>query len=515
MTQSRITAPRKPTLLVIMDGIGVNPSKQNNAYHEAATPHLDGFLAHHSHTLIETAGRAVGLPDGQMGNSEVGHLTLGCGAILRQDLVRIDDAISDGSLAKNPVLLAAIQSARQAGRPLHLLGLVSDGGVHSHMRHLLALIDLCGAQGVVPVLHMITDGRDTAPRNAPVYLTEVEPALGRHGGFIGTVSGRYWAMDRDRRWDRVQKAFDALVHGSGATAESAAQAIEEAHLAGETDEFILPRVIRRDGLIQAGDAVIFFNFRNDRPRQLTEALSQADFGGFDRGDFEPVTVTCLTLYDERFGLPVAFPPERPKLTLARIISEHGLTQFHCAETEKYPHVTFFFNGGVEQPGPGERHVMIPSPKVATYDLQPEMSAPAVADATIQALREGYDFLLVNFANGDMVGHTAVHDAVVAAVEAVDTQVGRVVDVAMEQGYSVIVTADHGNCEEMVDPVTGEPHTQHTLYPVACIIIDEARWRLMTGAGLSAIAPTVLQLMGIPQPAEMSGRSLLIEEIPAH
>ncbi|SIT69972.1 phosphoglycerate mutase [Ectothiorhodosinus mongolicus] len=510
MSQPVSSPPRRRTLLVIMDGIGVNPSKHHNAWHLAATPRLDELLAHHPHTLIETAGRAVGLPDGQMGNSEVGHLTLGCGTIIRQDLVRIDDAIADGSITNNPALVAAIDAAAQANRPLHLLGLVSDGGVHSHLRHLLALVHLCGEHGVRPVVHMITDGRDTAPRCAASYLQELEPALNATDGVIASVCGRYYAMDRDKRWDRIKLAFDALVHGAGQVAESASAAIEDAYQCGETDEFIKPRVIHHNGCIRPGDAVVFFNFRNDRPRQLTEALSQADFEGFDRGEFQPIQVTCLTLYDRRFDLPVAFSPERPELTLAKVISEAGLSQFHCAETEKYPHVTFFFNGGVEKPAVGEEHVMIPSPPVATYDLQPEMSAPGVADATIGALRAKRDFVLVNFANGDMVGHTAIPEAVIAAVEAVDSAIGRLVDVALEEDYSIIITADHGNCEEMVDPVSGEPHTQHTVYPVACIVMDPSSCRLRTGGGLSDIAATVLMLMGLNKPEGMSGRSLLID-----
>ncbi|SEQ08430.1 2,3-bisphosphoglycerate-independent phosphoglycerate mutase [Ectothiorhodospira magna] len=513
MTQSSLNTPRRPTLLVIMDGVGVNPGKLNNAYHDAATPRLDQYFANHPHTLLDASGRAVGLPDGQMGNSEVGHLILGCGAVIRQDLVRIDDAIEDGSFMDNPALTAAAKAAAAADRPLHLVGLVSDGGVHSHIRHLHALIELCGRHDARPVVHMITDGRDTAPKSSPTHVPALEQALAAHGGRIATVTGRYYAMDRDQRWERTQLAFDAMVHGKGIKASSAAAALTAAHEAGETDEFIKPRIIDKAGLIRAGDPVLFFNFRNDRPRQLTEALAQAAFSHFDRGNFTPAAVTCLTRYDARYELPVAFLPERPQVTLSRILSEAGLRQLHCAETEKYAHVTFFFNGGVEQPAPGEDHVMIPSPKVATYDLKPEMSAPEVAAATIKALQSGdYDFVLVNFANGDMVGHTAVYEAVVKAVEALDTAVGQVLDVAVDAGYSVILTADHGNCEELIDPATGEPHTQHSMYPVPCLIIDSTLWRLNSGAGLSAIAPTVLQLMGLTQPVEMTGKSLLLEAL---
>lgn len=512
MSESHKT-PRCPTLLVILDGFGMNPSKLNNAVQEAHTPRLDEYLSTHPHSLLEACGRAVGLPDGQMGNSEVGHLTLGSGTVVRQDLVRIDDAIADGSFFENAALNDAIGAARAAGRPVHLLGLVSDGGVHSHVRHLHALIRLCRRRRVRPLVHMITDGRDTAPGCAATYLQDLEPLLEEAGGHVATVSGRYYAMDRDKRWDRTQRAFDALVNGRGERAESAADAIRAAYEAGETDEFIKPRIIDPEAMIAPGDSVIFFNFRNDRPRQLSAALATKDFTRFDRRDFSPVTITCLTEYDARFGLPVGFPPERPSVTLAEVISAAGIRQFHCAETEKYAHVTFFFNGGREDPLEGEDRVMVPSPPVATYDLQPEMSAKGVADETIKAIESGrYGFIVVNFANGDMVGHTAIREAVIAAVEAMDTEAGRVLDAAVEHGFSVVLTADHGNCDEMVDPVTGEPHTQHTMYPVPLMIIDRDRWRLTSCGGLSAVAPTVLQLMGLPRPEAMSGRSLLLETV---
>ncbi len=507
--------PRCPTLLVILDGVGMNPSKLNNAVQEARTPRLDEYMSTHPHTLLEACGRAVGLPDGQMGNSEVGHLTLGSGSVVRQDLVRIDDAISDGSFYENSALNAAALAARDAGRPVHLLGLVSDGGVHSHVRHLHALIRLCQRLGARPLVHMITDGRDTAPKCAAGYLEQLEPLLEEAGGRVATVTGRYYAMDRDKRWDRTRMAFDALVHGKGERADSAAAAIAAAYDAGEADEFIKPRIIDPEGMLRPGDSLVFFNFRNDRPRQMAAALGMRDFDAFDRGDFQTVSVTCLTEYDPRFLSPIGFPPERPSVTLAEVISTAGIRQFHCAETEKYAHVTFFFNGGKEEPLAGEDRVMVPSPPVATYDLQPAMSAREVADETIKAIESGhYGFVVVNFANGDMVGHTAVREAVIAAVEAMDTEVGRVLDAAVARGFSVVLTADHGNCDEMVDPVTGEPHTQHTMYPVPLMIIDKARWRLTSCGGLSGVAPTVLQLMGIPQPKAMRGRSLLLEELPA-
>ncbi len=508
-------APRRPVILIILDGVGVNPSRTHNAFALARTPRLDELFAHHPHTVIEASGRACGLPDGQMGNSEVGHLTLGCGDIHRQDLVRIDDAIADGSFFQVPALVMAAQKSAKNNRPLHLVGLVSDGGVHSHINHLLALIRLAKEHGARPLLHMITDGRDTPPKSALNYLPEVEAALADAGGAIATVSGRYYAMDRDQRWERTFKAWDAIVHGHGRRFHSAREAIEASYAEGVNDEFIEPAVLdaweppRSDT-----DGMIFFNFRNDRPRQLAEALGQKKFTAFERFEFEPLTVTCLTEYDPRFLSPIGFPPERPSVTLAEVISQAGYKQFHCAETEKYAHVTFFFNGGKEEPHAGEDRVMVPSPKVATYDLKPDMSAAGVADATIDAIRrKEYGFILVNFANGDMVGHTAVREAVIAAVEAVDTHAGRVVDAGLEAGYSIILTADHGNCDEMVDPITGAPHTQHTVYPVPCIVIDEHPWRLRTGGGIANIAATVLELMGMPVPKKMK-HSLLLAPLPA-
>jgi 2,3-bisphosphoglycerate-independent phosphoglycerate mutase len=512
MVETR-SAPRRNTLLLILDGFGTNPSKLNNAVAEANTPRLDEYFSKYPHTLLDTCGRAVGLPDGQMGNSEVGHMTIGSGTIVRQDLVRIDDAISDGSFFENSALVAAVRTAKAAGRPLHLLGLVSDGGVHSHVRHLHALIKLCRKHEVAPVIHMITDGRDTSPKAALSYLSAVQKRLEKADGHIATICGRYYAMDRDNRWDRTQLAWDAIVHGKGESAPNAEAGIKAAYEAGQTDEFIHPVIIEGGETLQPDDSLVFFNFRNDRPRQLAESLGQDDFDGFDRGNYSPITVTCLTEYDPKFLSPIGFPPERPKTTLGEVVSMAGYKQFHCSETEKYAHVTFFLNGGREEPFAGEVRHMVASPKVATYDLAPEMSAAEVADQLIEALNSGeYGFIIANFANGDMVGHTAIRDAVIKAVETLDTEVGRVLDAAVENEYSVILTADHGNCDEMIDPVTGEPHTQHTMYPVPCMVIDEVPWRLRTGAGLSNIAPTVLQLMGLQQPKVMKGKSILLEEI---
>lgn len=504
--------PRRPTLLIILDGVGVNPSRINNAVQEANTPRLDEYFSTNTHTTLEACGLSVGLPDGQMGNSEVGHMTIGCGTVMRQDLVRINDEINNGDFFENAALVSAVEDAAEDELPLHLVGLVSDGGVHSHINHLFAIIELCTRYKVKPVVHMITDGRDTAQMSALVYLSELENRLEDAEGCIATVCGRYYAMDRDNRWRRTERAWQAMVNGEGRNAENARYAIEEAYALEETDEFIKPTVLDQCELIQSGDSVIFFNFRNDRPRQLAAALSQSDFAEFNTGEYTGATVTCLTEYDPEFLLPIGYAPERPQYTVASVVSRAGYKQFHCAETEKYAHVTYFFNGGKKKPFAGEEHVMVNSPDVATYDLKPEMNAAEVADKVIGALDSGeYGFILVNFANGDMVGHTAVRDAVIAAVEALDTQVGRVLDTAVEAGFSVVLTADHGNCDEMVDPVTQEPHTQHTLYPVPCMVIDEANWHLLPGGDLSSVAPTVLQLMGLQQPSEMTGKSLLMKE----
>ncbi|MGF1642026.1 MAG: 2,3-bisphosphoglycerate-independent phosphoglycerate mutase [Thiotrichales bacterium] len=505
--------PRRKTLLIILDGFGLNPSKKNNAVYEARTPRLDEYFSRHPHAAIEASGRAVGLPVGQMGNSEVGHLTLGCGAIVRQDLVRIDDAIKDGSFFSNNVLLDAIRDAKSRARPLHLIGLVSDGGVHSHTTHLLALIRMCREAQVIPMVHMITDGRDTPPKSATNYLDELERALQAAGGQIATIAGRYFSMDRDRRWDRVKKGFDLVVHGIGRTVPSAREGILGAYTLGQTDEFLEPMILPGATTIAARDALVFFNFRNDRPRELALALGQEGFEEFDRGDYHPITVTSMTAYDSKLLSPIVFPPERPKNTLAKVISFAGYKQFHCAETEKYPHVTYFFNGGREPAHAGEDRKVVPSPQVTTYDLVPEMSAAAVADEVIKAIETGcYAFVLVNFANGDMVGHAALRDPIIRAVETLDTQAGRVLDAAVANDYSVVLTADHGNCEEYIDPLTGEPNTQHTTYPVPFLVVDSHNWRLATGGGLSNVAPTILQLMGLQKPDGMDTDSMLLENL---
>ncbi|MDC1286741.1 2,3-bisphosphoglycerate-independent phosphoglycerate mutase [Gammaproteobacteria bacterium] len=507
---SQTGAPRRPTLLCILDGFGLNPDPTHNAVALAQTPNFDRYFDRYPLTSLQASGREVGLPEGQMGNSEVGHMTIGSGTVIKQDLVLIDDAIEDGSFFENPALVAAVQRAQTANRPIHLIGLVSDGGVHSHIDHLYALIRLCKSHGVIAQLHMITDGRDTAPQAALGYLPELEALLQECGGHIGTVSGRYYVMDRDQRWDRVKRAWDAIVLGTGAAADSAREAIERCYDAGKSDEFLLPAHLPELQKPQAGDELIFFNFRNDRARQVSAAFALEDFDSFDRGPgYRPLRVTCLTHYDARLNAPVAFDSARPETTLGSVISDAGLRQLHCAETEKYAHVTFFFNGGREEPYPGEDRKLVQSPQVKTYDLQPEMSAAEVADVVIEAMQsDAYGFIVVNFANGDMVGHTAVIPAIIEAVEVLDREVGRVLDAALANDYAVILTADHGNCDEMVDPRTGDPHTQHSNHPVPCLIIDDAVQTLRGGGNLSAIAPTVLQLMGLSQPKVMSGSSVI-------
>jgi len=496
-----------------MDGFGVNPSKANNAVHEADTPNLDRYFRKYPHTSLQASGLAVGLPNGQMGNSEVGHLTIGCGSIIKKYLISINDAIENGSFYNNATLRNTINKAKQNKRPVHLLGLVSHGGVHSHINHLFALIRMCHEAKVTPVVHVIADGRDTAPKVIHRDIQQLTDILDKYGGSIATISGRFYSMDRDNRWERTEIAWNAMVNGKGIAASNPVQAIEDAYENGETDEFIRPRILPNAELIKPDDFLIFFNFRNDRPRQLYTGLALKDFPYFERGDFQPINITCLTQYDKNFKSPIAFLADQPATNLAEIISNAGYRQLHCAETEKYAHVTFFMNGGHETPYLNEERIMVSSPKVETYDECPEMSAVDVADNIINALNlQQHEYIVVNFANGDMVGHTAIPEAIIKAVETVDHEVGRVLDAAVENDYSVILTADHGNCDEYIDPLTGEPNTQHTVYPVPCLLIDKSFWVLGTGGGLSNIAPTILELMGLPKPHEITGTSLLVEEI---
>ncbi|MGB3329316.1 MAG: 2,3-bisphosphoglycerate-independent phosphoglycerate mutase [Thermomicrobiales bacterium] len=513
---------RHPVLLAILDGWGIAPPGPGNAVTLANTPHLDRLMATYPHATLRTSGEDVGLPHGQMGNSEVGHLNLGAGFIVYQWITRIDKAIQDGELAANPTLQAAFAHAKDHGGTVHFLGLVSNGGVHSHTRHLLALLDIAKASGITRTLvHAFTDGRDTSPTSAGASLAEVETTLNELGiGRIATVSGRYYAMDRDHRWDRTQKAFDAIVHADAPRASSPAALLATSYDAGTTDEFIVPTVIpAADGsthTVGPNDAIVFFNFRSDRGRQLTEALSVPDFTGFDRGTYTAnVPVFTLTTYEDTLPVQVIFPPEDVKEPLAKVIADAGKTQFHTAETEKYPHVTFFLNGGREEPFPGEDRQMAPSPKVATYDLQPEMSAFEVKDHVIAAIRSGkYDFIIVNFANDDMVGHTGVIPAVVKAVETVDTCIGEIIPELLRAGGTAIITADHGNAEEEIDPVTGGPFTSHTTNPVPVILVapDDSPLRhatLRTDGRLSAVTTTVLDPMGLTPPADMTQPSLIV------
>jgi 2,3-bisphosphoglycerate-independent phosphoglycerate mutase len=511
-----------PVVLVILDGWGIGRDEPGNAVLHAHTPTMDRLWAEYPHATLLTSGEAVGLPAGQMGNSEVGHTNIGAGFVVYQWLTRIDRAIAAGEFAANPTLNGAIDRALASGGSLHLLGLVSDGGVHSHIRHLEALLRLASVRGLPPervVVHAFTDGRDTSPLSGFGFITDLEKSMEEIGvGRIGTVSGRYYAMDRDRRWERTRKAYDAIVHGIGERATSAAEAVRRAYADGTTDEFILPTVIA-DGsgaaTIRPGDSAIFFNFRADRGRQLSEALVGEAFGGWERGPRLPgLHLVTLSRYEEGLDADIAFAPMDVTNPLARVISEAGLAQFHAAETEKYPHVTFFLNGGREEPFPGESRVLNPSPKVATYDLQPEMSAPEVTDAVVGAIESGqYAFVIVNFANGDMVGHTGVFTAAVQAIETVDACLGRVIAATLAAGGVALVTADHGNAEEMIDLETGAPLTAHTTNPVPVLLVapDDHPLRhtaLLQGARLSAVAPTVLQLMGLAVPETMSEPSLI-------
>lgn len=504
--------PRRPVILIILDGVGVNPSKRNNAVLEASTPRLDEYFSHYPHTILGASGRSVGLPDGQMGNSEVGHLTLGAGEIIKQDIVMINESIASGKFYQNETLIYALTKAIKTNRPLHLFGLVSDGGVHSHIDHLYALIECCRRHNVKPLLHMITDGRDTAPQSALSFLSKLENKLYEAGGTVASIMGRYYALDRNNRWERTELAWRAMTMGKGQSAATPETAIRAAYAAGDTDEFIRPIILPGFQPIENEDSVICFHFRKDRPRQIVAALARKEFIGFDRGNMAPIAdLTCMMPYNRADNLPYLFEPERPETTLSEIISSMGIAQLHCAETEKYAHVTYFLNGGRAEPYSGETQLLIPSPNVATYDLKPQMSAKEVADAVIKSISFGrYGFIVVNFANGDMVGHTAKRHAILAAMKSLDDEVSRVLDSAVTSGYSVLLTADHGNCEEMVDPLTGEPNTQHTTYPVPCMIIDKENWKLSCDSNLSNVAPTILELMGFKIPELMKSSSLLLK-----
>jgi 2,3-bisphosphoglycerate-independent phosphoglycerate mutase len=504
---SRLPVPS--LALIILDGWGVAPQGPGNAISLASTPVFDGLWESYPHTILSASGRDVGLPDGQMGNSEVGHLNLGAGSIVKQDLTRIDDSIADGSFFENPVLKATCEAARSGPRGrLHLMGLVSDGGVHSGWEHIEACVELAAREGVPDlVVHAFTDGRDTLPTAGAGYIRELERWL-RHAGRIGTVSGRYYAMDRDRRWDRTKLAYDAIVHAAGRHASSAAEAVESSHREGATDEFVPPAVIDGYDGMADGDAVLHFNFRPDRARQLVRALGEPDFDEFPRGTAPRVHLATLTEYRKGWAYPVAFPPRIPETTLAEVIARRGERQLHVAETEKYAHVTYFFNGGREVEWEGEERCLIPSVRdVPTYDHSPEMRAREAAAAFSERwAADGYRFGIINFANPDMVGHTGAIQAAVAAVETVDACLAEVVGEVHRSGGVCIVTADHGNADNMLEP-DGSANTAHSTNPVP-FVVTVGGVGLEEGGILADVAPTALALLGVDQPPEMTGRSLL-------
>jgi len=511
-SSERLAELRLPVALVVMDGFGLAAEGSGNAISLANTPNLDALMADYPVERLECSGLAVGLPAGQMGNSEVGHLNMGAGRVVYQELTRINCAIADGTLATNAVLLEALDAAVDTGHAVHLMGLVSDGGVHSHIDHLYALLDLAKSRGAQRVyVHAFLDGRDVPPESGVRYLDALRRRMRTSGsGSIATVCGRYWAMDRDNRWERVERAWRMLVLGQGRAADDAVAAVKKSYADGVTDEFVAPIVADGTGRLADGDAVIFFNFRPDRAREITRALVDPEFDYFERPEAPRLRFVCLTGYDPTIPAPVAFPKDLPCCTLADVVADAGLRQLHIAETEKYAHVTFFFNGGSEPPKPGEVRVLIPSPKVATYDLKPEMSEPEVTDRLVREIEDGTaDVYIVNYANCDMVGHTGVLEAAVAAVEAVDDGVGRVIEAIASKGGSALITADHGNAEMMVDPDTGGPFTAHTPDEVPVICVANGVRALRSGGKLADVAPTILDLIGLPAPSEWTGSSLLI------
>lgn len=511
---------KKPYVLLIMDGFGLNDNPKANAVAQANTPVLDGLVKQYPFVKGAASGLAVGLPDGQMGNSEVGHMNMGAGRIVYQELTRITKSIEDGDFFKNEELVGAFENARKNGKSVHLWGLLSDGGVHSHNTHLYALLEMAKRQGVENVyVHCFLDGRDTSPTAGKDYIAELEEKMKEIGvGKIATISGRYYAMDRDNRWDRIEKAYRALTKGEGNEAASAKEAIEASYAADKTDEFVIPCVIKENGkpvaTVQDGDSVIFFNFRPDRAREMTRVFCADEFDGFDRGERVKTDYVCFVQYDDTIpNTKIAFKKEELSNTFGQFLADHGMTQARIAETEKYAHVTFFFNGGVEEPNKGEDRILVKSPKVATYDLQPEMSAPEVCDKLCAAIRSGdYDVIIINFANPDMVGHTGVLPAAIKAVETVDTCVGKAVEALKEMDGVMFICADHGNCEQEINYETGEPLTSHTTNPVPFILVNaDPSYGLREGGKLCDIVPTLIELMGMEKPEEMTGQSLLIEK----
>lgn len=504
----------KPVVLLIMDGWGINPKKDGNAVFLGNTPNLDRLSATFPTSRLQASGEAVGIMEGQMGDSNVGHLNLGAGRIVYQDLVRLSKAVENGEFFQNPEINKLMDHVLAKGSALHLMGLVSPGGVHSHTNHLYALLQMAKDKGLEKVfVHAFLDGRDVPPASAKAYLVELEEKMQEIGvGKIATISGRYYAMDRDNRWDRVEKAFNAIVYGKGREAASAVEALENSYKEDVTDEFVLPAVILERGkptaTVEPNNGVMFFNFRFDRARQLTRAFVDEDFQGFVRTKPD-VKFLCMTRYDETIDAPFAFGPIENRNTLGEWLSKHGKRQLRIAETEKYAHVTFFFNGLEEKPFELEDRMLVPSPQVATYDLRPEMSAYGITGKVIDAIEsDKYDVIILNYANGDMVGHTGDLLAAVKAVEAVDSCVARVVDAVLKKDGAVLITADHGNCEQMVDYETGEPHTAHTLNEVPVILASNRDYKLRESGILADVAPTLLDIMGMEQAPEMTGKSLL-------
>lgn len=503
--------------MAILDGWGLCAKMEGNAIACAETPNMDDFLARYPNCSLVCSGEEVGLPEGQMGNSEVGHLNIGAGRVVYQDFTRINRAVRDGSFGQNKVLLRAIKYAKEQGTALHLMGLLSDGGVHSHIRHLFALLELAKREKLEQVfVHAFLDGRDVPPANAKEYFALLEAKMAELGcGMVATVMGRYYAMDRDKRWERVEQAYRAMVLGEGIQAVASFDAVDMGYARGETDEFIQPTVIQREpgrpvAKVSDGDAIIFYNFRPDRARELTRAFIDEDFDAFVRPQGYPaVHFTCMTLYDKTIDAPVAFDAQTLDNTLGQVLSSNGVAQLRLAETEKYAHVTFFFNGGVEKPNPGEERILVPSPKVATYDLQPEMSAQEVTDRFLEQLAIGkYSVMIMNYANADMVGHTGSMDAAVQAVSSVDHCLGQVVQAVLDKDGTVLITADHGNADEMLAE-DGAVITAHTTNPVPFVLVRRETDRLALVDGyLRDIAPTILELLNLPQPREMTGKSLI-------
>lgn len=511
---------KKPTVLMILDGFGLNDKTEGNAIAQAETPTIDRLMKEYPFVNGYASGLAVGLPDGQMGNSEVGHLNMGAGRIVYQELTRITKEIEDGSFFQNPELLKAVENVKKNGSNLHYYGLLSDGGVHSHNTHLYGLLELAKREGVENVyVHCFLDGRDTSPTSGKGFIEALEAKMKEIGvGKIASICGRYYVMDRDNRWDRVESAYKMLTLGEGSTANSAEEAISASYADDKTDEFVLPTVILENGeptaTIQDKDSIVFFNFRPDRAREITRTFCADEFDGFDRGPRKDVTYVCFSEYDVTIpNKSIAFQKVELKNTFGQFLAAHGKTQARIAETEKYAHVTFFFNGGVEEPNPGEDRILVNSPKVATYDLQPEMSAPAVCDKLVEAIKSGkYDVIIINFANPDMVGHTGVQQAAVQAVETVDHCVKRAVDALIEVDGQMFICADHGNVEQLIDYENGGSFTAHTINPVPFMLINyNPDYTLKEGGCLADIVPTLIEMMEMEQPEEMTGKSLLMKK----